>query len=148
MVGQKKKSTKPSGTKSWQPDPQFVYFLDENTSSSAIVGALRAAGVRVEIQPDHFKSGTPDVDWLSTIADWKWIAITRDKRLRYRPNEIATIRAARARVIIATTSGNLTSIELAKLLVDSFKKIDKFVRNHQDFFIATIGKDGAIKKIE
>lgn len=104
--------------------------------------------MRVKIQRDHFPSGTPDVDWLSAIAERQWIAITRDKRLRYRPNEIATIRAARAKVIIATTSGNLSSVELAKLLVGGFKKIDNFVRKQRGPFVATMAKDGSIKKIE
>ena len=88
------------------------------------------------------------MEWLSAIANRKWIAITRDKRLRYRPNEIATIRATKARVIIATTSGNLSSMELAKLLVDGFKKIENFVHKQKGSFVATMAKDGSIKKIE
>lgn len=64
MAAPKKKSKKPSGTKSWLPDPSVTYLLDENLGGIVISGALKAAGATVEIHGNHFAPGTEDVVWL------------------------------------------------------------------------------------
>lgn len=47
--------------------PDLVLFLDEDTSASRAVRALREAGASVEVHRDHFRPGTPDEDWLAVV---------------------------------------------------------------------------------
>jgi hypothetical protein len=52
---------------------------------------LRAAGLRVERHADHFRHDAPDEEWLADIGNRDWIALTHDGRIRYKPNELATV---------------------------------------------------------
>ena len=45
------------------------------------------------------------------IGERRWVIFTKDKRLRYRPLEIAALRAANARVFVLI-AGNLTGTEI------------------------------------
>lgn len=147
MAAQKQKSRKPSGTKSWQPDPGSVYFLDENLGGLTVSSALRARGAKVEVHKDHFSAGTEDETWLSEIASRGWIAITRDKNVRLRPNEVATIRKSGARVIIVT-GGNLTGSDLADLFGRKLKAIEGFCRSHSGPFVATLSVSGTLREFK
>ena len=145
MSGRKKKSKKPSATNSWQPSASLVLFLDENTSSSQVVTTLREIGFKVEVHRDHFKPGTSDPEWLTTLATQGWTAISRDKRLRYRPNEIQTIRATQARVVIVT-GGNLSAEDLANLLKKFATRLSDFLEANPGPLLATFTQSGAITK--
>ena len=145
MTARKKKFKKRSGTNSWQPSSSLVLFLDENTTSSQVVTALREIGFKVEVHRDHFKPGTSDPEWLTALAKYGWTAISRDKRLRYRPNEIQTIRATQARVVIVT-GGNLSAGDLAKLLRKFAKKLSSFLEGNPGQLLATFTQSGAITK--
>ncbi len=57
-----------------------------------MVKALRSAGARVESHDDHFAQNAPDEAWLEHAGRIGWIVITKDLKIRYRPNEIAAYR--------------------------------------------------------
>ena len=147
MSVQKKKSKKQSGTNSLPPKLSLVLFLDENTTSRLVREALQAAGFVVEIHRDHFSPGTSDAEWLQVVAKRKWIVITRDRRIRYRPNEVAAVRASGARVVFVT-GGNMSSEDLAALLTTHSKKLVKFIALHRKSFMAILTKGGGLSKIE
>jgi hypothetical protein len=47
-------------------------------------------GLNVERFADHFKNELcPDEDGLREVGRRGWIAITHDRRIRYKPNELA-----------------------------------------------------------
>jgi hypothetical protein len=146
MDAQKKKSRKRSVTSSSQPKPLPTLFLDENTSSRLVIDALLALGFRVELHKNHFNPGTEDAVWLGVVAKKKWIAVTRDQRIRYRPNEIAAVRASGARMVFIT-GGNLGSIDLATLLTNHAMKLEKFTEQHNGPFMATLTRSGSLTKI-
>jgi len=50
--------------------------------------------------------------WLRTVGERGWVVLTKDQRLRYRPLEIAALRASKARVFVLI-AGNLRGIEIA-----------------------------------
>ena len=45
----------------------------------------------VERHGDHFAPDCPDSDWLAAVSAKGWIALTHDKRIRYKPNELAAV---------------------------------------------------------
>ena len=53
-----------------------------------------------------------------------WVVLTKDQRLRYRPLEIAALRASKARVFVLT-AGNLRGIEIASVILAALRRICK-----------------------
>jgi hypothetical protein len=72
--------------------PKAVYFTDENTLGLGKL--LQREGRDDVVYPGHpelpqVPLGTPDVDWMRVIARRKLVVITRDRRIRTRPAELA-----------------------------------------------------------
>ena len=76
-----------------QPKRDLLYRRDLGSLFPQI---LSNAGLHVEKHDDHFPDRkTPDASWLSEVGRNGWFALSRDKRIRYRPNEQeATMRLA------------------------------------------------------
>jgi hypothetical protein len=72
-------------------------------------------GLLVEIHDDHFARDEEDRIWLRKVGERGWVVLTKDQRLRYRPLEIAALRASNARVFVA--AGNLRGSEIASVFV-------------------------------
>ncbi|MBA3741342.1 hypothetical protein [Sporichthya sp.] len=72
--------------------PRALYFTDENALG---LGKLLLRSGRDDVLfPGHpglpqVPLGTPDLDWMPVVAHRKLIVITRDKRIRTRPAELA-----------------------------------------------------------
>lgn len=64
-----------------------------------------------------------DVEWLELCGQRGWPALTMDRRIRYRPAEIAAIRRHRVRVF-ALASGNLTVEEQAARFIRNRRRIE------------------------
>jgi hypothetical protein len=68
-----------------------VYFTDEN--ALGLGKLLRRAGRDDVLYPGHedlpdVPLGTPDLDWMPTVARRDLIVLTRDRRIRTRPAEL------------------------------------------------------------
>jgi predicted nuclease of predicted toxin-antitoxin system len=121
-----------------------VFFIDWSISQRSVPDALRAAGATVETHLDHFPSEAADVDWLPAVSERGWIVLTKDEAIGRRPNEVAAIANAGARVFILA-SGNLTREQMANLFVAVLEKLEKFSRSNPAPFIAKVYKDGKIQ---
>ena len=64
----------------------FVYFTDRDLGKR-FPDILRSSGLTVEAHGDHFAPDTPDEAWLEAVGKRGWIALTHDRRIRYKPNE-------------------------------------------------------------
>ena len=62
-----------------------VYFTDRDLGKR-FPEILTAGGLIVRRHADHFAHDTADEIWLKTIGENGWVAITRDGRIRYKPN--------------------------------------------------------------
>ena len=83
--------------------------------------ALRAAGWIVTTHHEVYGArdeSVPDVEWLELCADRRLVVLSKDRRLRYRPEEIAVIRCRKLKVFVLAR-GNLTSAA----------QVDRFVVN-------------------
>lgn len=65
-----------------------------------------------------------DETWLQLVGDRGWCAILRDKRIRYRTTERAALVRHRTRVVVITTTANLTIAENVKLLERYWPEIE------------------------
>lgn len=98
-----------------------VLFIDRSLGRG-VVKALRDAGASVESHDDHFPQDAPDESWLARAGRDGWIVITKDRRIRYRPNEIEAFRQHRV-IGVFLTNANATGAENASLLVRALPDI-------------------------
>ena len=64
----------------------MTFFVDNNLSTALAVG-MKGFGEDVVHLQDHFAADTADPEWLAHIGKEGWFLITRDERIRHRPNE-------------------------------------------------------------
>ena len=116
MGGKKRKSKKRSDVSSNRQREEPTLFLDRNLGKHIIAHRLRSEGMTVEVHDDHLPADAPDEDWLELVGRMGWIALTKDKNIRYRTAELDSIRRHAARVIVIRAK-NTTGPEIAELLV-------------------------------
>lgn len=63
-----------------------------------------------------------DVEWLELCGRQGWIALTKDRRIRYRPAEIAAVRRYGVKAFVVA-SGNLTAADQARRLIANAERI-------------------------
>ena len=113
----------------------FVYFTDRDLGKR-FPEILAAAGLNVERHGDHFAPDTPDEVWLEKVGKRGWIALTHDRRIRYKPNERDAV--MRHGVALLVIVGNAPFPELAHAFVATIPRIEQFLASHQPPFIAKV----------
>jgi hypothetical protein len=112
-----------------------IFFTDRNLGHR-FPSILREAGLSVEHHDNHFGENTKDEEWLEVVGARGWIAITRDARIRYKPNECAAV--VRHRVALLVLIGTAPFNELAESFVASRGRIERFVQSHSPPYIAKV----------
>lgn len=107
--------------------------------------ALRSAGYSCELHDDHFPQNTEDTVWLATVAARKWVVLTKDERIRYRPLELQALKFARVRVFILI-SGNVRGAETAAILLKAMPKILETISGQAGPFIYFVYKDSTLRR--
>jgi hypothetical protein len=115
--------------------PETVFFTDRDLGSR-FPDILAAAGLSVERHKDHFAPDCSDEEWLATIGERGWIAVTHDRRIRYKPNELAAI--VRHRVALLIVIGKVPLPLLAQSFVATAPRILDFIASHRPPFIAKV----------
>ena len=133
----KRKSKKRSDvSSSWQRE-EPILFLDRNLGKHIIADRLRSAGMKVEVHDNHLPPDAPDEDWLALVGRMGWVALTKDKNIRYRTAELESIRRNAARIIVIRAK-NATGSDIAELLVKGRRRIARFVAKTVAPFVAAI----------
>lgn len=113
----------------------FVYFTDRDLGKQ-FPEILKSGGLTVERHADHFAHDTPDEVWLETVGKRGWIALTHDRRIRYKPNERdAVVRHGVALLVIV---GAAPFADLARAFVANVPTVERFLARHQPPFIAKV----------
>lgn len=112
-----------------------VFFTDRDLGLK-FPSILREAGVLVERHADHFAPTAGDEEWLELTAKKKWVAITHDSRIRYKPNELAAVIAHKAALLVVV--GAAPFPELAHNFVATLPRVFAFVAGHERPFIAKV----------
>jgi len=116
-----------------------VYFTDRDLGRR-FPEILKTAGLQVEQHRDHFAPNAPDEAWLRTIGERRWIALTHDRRIRYKPNELAAV--VQHRVALLVIVGRVPYADLARSFVATMSRIERFLADHRPPFIAKVHRSG------
>jgi len=120
-----------------------VFFIDRSLGIEPLRTTLMDAGLTVEIHDDHFSRDEEDRVWLQNIGDLGWVVLTKDKRLRYRPLEIAALRQSNARVFVLT-AGNLRGVEISAVFSKALPQICQIVRSRTGPYLARVSQFGRV----
>jgi hypothetical protein len=118
----------------------LVFFTDRDLGN-ALPKTLAASGLTVETHAAHFPPDCPDAEWLAVVGSRGWIAVTRDMRIRYKPNELAAV--VRYRVALLVLVGSATHAELATNFVRTAPRITAFLGRHSPPLIAKVYRPSA-----
>lgn len=113
----------------------MVFFTDRDLGKQ-FPACLREAGLAVETHDDHFDPAASDEEWLTEVGRRGWLVLTRDKRIRYKPNERDAV--MRAGVGMFVLVGGMPHQQLAENFVATVKRVEAFLRKHHPPFIAKI----------
>lgn len=113
----------------------LVFFTDRDLGTR-FPDILAASGLNVERHRDHFPPDCADEEWLKAIGAQNWIAVTHDRRIRYKPNELAAVE--RHRVALLVVIGKTPFPLLARNFVATVPKISDFLAQHTAPFIAKV----------
>jgi hypothetical protein len=107
---------------------------------------LIRAGYRCELHDTHFDQETPDDVWLAAVAARKWVVLTKDEKIRYRPSELQALRVAASRAFIVI-AGNLRGADTAALLLRAMPRIVAVVRDTKGPFIYYVYKNSRVARM-
>lgn len=126
-----------------KPPEGTVFFIDRSLGVEPLRSVLVAAGLTVEVHDHHFRRDEEDRVWLAAVGQQNWVVLTKDQRLRYRPLEIAALRASGARVFVLV-AGNLRGSEIAWVFVAALPAICRILYAQEGPFVARIAKSGKV----
>jgi len=150
MSASKKKSKRRSDSSYIEKQPEkLTFFLDRALGKRFIVQGLSQHNpeIAVEVLDDHFEPNASDEEWLRFIGQKGWIAITKDKRIRYRTPALEVIREEKVKLFMYN-KGNLTGQQMVEILVKAIPRIKTFIAKHEPPFIVTMTKSGKLLKVK
>jgi hypothetical protein len=112
-----------------------IFFTDRDLGKR-FPEILAAAGMTVEKHHDLFAPDGPDEQWLEYCGTGNRIAITHNERIRYTPNELATVE--RFGVALLVVVGKAPFAVLAENFVRTLPRIDAFLDVQIPPFVAKI----------
>lgn len=112
-----------------------TFFTDRDLGKQ-FPAALASAGIPVEMHASHFAHDAPDEEWLREIGRRGWVAITHDQRIRYKPNELAAVKAHAVALLV--TVGKCPMREHARNFVSSLSRIERFLDTRDPPLIAKV----------
>jgi len=116
--------------------PEF--FIDRSLARRDVADALRLSGcivhTHLEVYGERDES-VSDTEWLELCGRQGWVVLTMDRRIRWRPPEIAAIRRYGVK-LFALTSGNLSAAEQADRFIQHIEAIDVACQSAAPFVYA------------
>lgn len=150
MAARESRSKKRSASNGAPPDEsefgRVVFFIDRSLGNRYVPDALRAAGARVEIHESHFASEAEDSDWLDEVGRRRWIVLTKDERIRYRPHEVAAIERAQVGAFVLTTA-RMRGVEMAALFATVALKLARLAINTPRPFVFALNGSGQLRRV-
>ena len=146
MDDRRKKSKKRSAANSETQHKPFIFFIDQALGRIVIAGALRDAGHQVEHLTDIFSQDTSDDIWIEYVGKNNRLALTKDRKIKFRTGEINSIIKNKAR-IYRLSSGNLTGAEMAEIITKAARAILRHAQKNPGPYIIGISRSGHLTKL-
>ena len=86
----------------------------------------------------------PDAEWAKLVAEKGWVAVTRDRRIRYRAAEKQAVADARLALFVLVSRSNLSRSEIIEVVGNAAPRMIPFMQQYSPPFIAGIHRDGRI----
>jgi predicted nuclease of predicted toxin-antitoxin system len=118
----------------------FVFFIDLSLGRYKFPSILRKEGLEVEVHDVHLPTNATDERWLELVGRNGWIAVTKDKRIRYNSLEMRALMEASVCTFLVLGKDK-SADEMAKQFLQALKKIHKILENNKGPFIAKIYAD-------
>lgn len=122
----------------------MTFFFDNNLSPKLAHG-FREFGEDVVHLIDVFPPTAQDTDWLPVIGEKGWILVTRDKKIRRRPAELAAYRLNGIGGFVLTGK-NIEGWRIVRQLVNRWLKMKELAESTRKPFLYRIPPSGS--KIE
>jgi len=106
--------------------PDIEFFVDRSLGRRLVPTALRKAGWKLRTHHEVYgerDEEVPDVEWLAMCGRENLPVLTKDRRLRYRPAEIETIRRFEVLTFVLT-GGSLRAEDQAARFDHSRARIE------------------------
>ncbi len=100
--------------------------------------------IHIQDELDDLPRELSDVEWASTVAGHGWVAVTRDKRIRYRSAEKQAIADAGLALFVLASRRNLSRREIVDVVAAAAPNMADFMAAYPPPFIASIYRDGKI----
>ena len=120
-------------------------FFDSSVLSAAhaLIGAWPSI-----VYPGHadwpLKQDAADEVWLTHVGQLGWVAVFRDKRIRYRPAERDALTRHAVRAVSITSNRNLKIAEQASLIGEHMPRIELLVAEPPAYY--TLNSAGLRRK--
>jgi len=121
-------------------EPREPIFFSDRDLGKQFPALLIVAGVSVEQHDDHFGPEASDEEWIGEVGQRKWVAITRDARIRYSPLALTILMESGTRLFVMV--GKLRTTEAAELFLKWRAQIVTTSLRESGAFIAKVRRDG------
>ncbi len=143
MNARKRKSRKLSAASN-KSLPDQVVFLERNLGKHVVTQILQDAGEQVEVHDDHLLQNAPDEEWIQLVGEKGWLAVTKDKNIRYRQSELDAIKEYKARIFVIRAK-NVTAEDIGHILLKALGRMKKLSARTKAPFVAAVHGDGSLK---
>ena len=109
-----------------------VVFFTDRDLGSRFPEILAAAELTVERHRDHFAPDCADEVWLRSIGQRGWVALTHDRRIRYKPNELSAV--IRHGVALLVIIGDAPYPDFAHAFVAPLARIRRFLTQFWEYW--------------
>jgi PIN like domain len=112
-----------------------VFFTDRDLGKR-FPHILAVAGLHVVRHHDQFRPDGSDEEWLEYVGSSGLVAITHDRRIRHKPNELYAVREHRVALLVVI--GKASFADLADNFVRTIARIEAFLDANDPPVIAKI----------
>ena len=123
--------------------PEF--FLDRSLGRIT-ASRLRDAGYVIHRIADRYPndaSDIPDEDWIAEGCSQGWVLLTKDKRIRYRAEELEALQEGH---LFCLASGNMSITQMTQAFLDALPKIERAAQDEPVGFWH-VYRDGKVKRM-
>ncbi len=127
---------------------QLALVLDENLSGHRIFNTLKQADLPVKMQTELMSRGASDEEVLRILASHKnHYLISKDSDFHRKPTIRKCLIDHKIGAFIITAHKGKTAEELSKIILQAWKRMEKFMRCNKPPFVMKITAEGKVTKL-
>jgi hypothetical protein len=109
---------------------------------------LREVHPHVIAHDDLFSQDTDDQVWLEEAGRQRWIVLTKDERIRWKPGEQQAIERSGARCFVLHPTKEMRAEEMADVLVEALPRILAAARyEKRRGFVKIVNRRGRVRHL-